>query len=190
MAFAWPIPDSGQTKCYNDNGNVISCPKPGEDFYGQDGNYIINPPSYTKLDENGNPLSDSAASWTMVKDNVTGLIWEVKTDDDSVHDKNNKYSWQDAQDVFIPELNNENFGGNSDWRLPNIFELASIANLSKYIPAIDEQYFKNYMSDFYWSSTTNANYTGHAWGVYFNYGYDYNHSKSSAYYVRAVRSGQ
>ncbi|MHB8092902.1 MAG: hypothetical protein ACYDH8_15085 [Syntrophales bacterium] len=30
---AWPIPDTGQTKCYN-NTVEISCPKPGEDFYG------------------------------------------------------------------------------------------------------------------------------------------------------------
>jgi len=189
MVFAWPIPHSGQTKCY-DNEKEIPCPKPGEDFYGQDGNYIINPPSYTKLDANGNPLPDSSATWVMIKDNVTGLIWEVKTDDDSVHDKYNRYSWQDAQDVFISELNNKNFGGNSDWRLPNIFELTSITNLSKIVPAINEQYFKNYMSDFYWSSTTNANYTGNAWGVHFHYGNDFNNSKSSAYYVRAVRSGQ
>ena len=86
MAFAgWPIPDSGQTKCYNDTAE-ISCPAPGEDFYGQDAQYTTNPRSYTKLDAGGNDLPDSAASWTMVRDNVTGLIWEVKTDDGSVHD--------------------------------------------------------------------------------------------------------
>jgi hypothetical protein len=75
--LSWPIPDTGQTKCY-DNEKEIPCPQPGEDFYGQDGNYIINPPSYTKLDENGNSLPDDAASWLMVKDNVTGLVWEKK----------------------------------------------------------------------------------------------------------------
>ena len=45
---AWPIPDTGQTKCYN-NTTEIPCPAPGEPFYGQDGNYTINPPSYTKV---------------------------------------------------------------------------------------------------------------------------------------------
>jgi len=28
MVFAWPIPDSGLTTSYNDEGNVIPCPKP------------------------------------------------------------------------------------------------------------------------------------------------------------------
>ena len=38
--FAGPVPDTGQTKCYDDVGNEINpCPQPGEDFYGQDANY-------------------------------------------------------------------------------------------------------------------------------------------------------
>ncbi|MBF0201707.1 MAG: hypothetical protein HQK66_10430 [Desulfamplus sp.] len=56
---------------------------------GQDGNYIINPRSYTKLDDQGNDLPITATSWTMVRDNVTGLIWEVKTRDGSIHDRDN-----------------------------------------------------------------------------------------------------
>ena len=46
-----------------------------------------------------------------MRDNVTGLIWEVKTDDGSVHDKDNTYCWDDAQSVFIAGLNSANFGG-------------------------------------------------------------------------------
>ena len=92
-AFAGPLADTGQTKCY-DNDSEIPCPQSGEDFYGQDGNYLINPPSYTKLDADGNDLPDTAVSWVMVRDNVTGLIWEVKTDDVSIHDKDNLYDWQ------------------------------------------------------------------------------------------------
>ncbi len=53
-------------------------PLPGQALYGQDANYSINPMSYTKLDGSGNNLLDSATSWAMVRDNVTGLIWEVK----------------------------------------------------------------------------------------------------------------
>jgi len=43
--FAAPVPDTGVTKCYDDAGNVITCPSAGQRFYGQDGNYTINPPS-------------------------------------------------------------------------------------------------------------------------------------------------
>lgn len=54
--------------------------------------------SYTKLDRAGVPLTDQSANyattpWACVQDNVTGLIWEVKTDDSGLHDKDDKYNW-------------------------------------------------------------------------------------------------
>lgn len=79
---AVPVPDTGQTKCYN-NSEEITCPQPGEDFHGQDAQYTINPHSYTKMGQNDVVLPDTdaqAEGWIMTKDNVTGLIWEVKTD--------------------------------------------------------------------------------------------------------------
>ena len=86
---AGTLPDTGQTKCY-DNTQEINCPQPGDPFYGQDAQYTCNPQSYTKLDASGTPLPDDAPwPWAMVKDNVTGLIWENKTDDGSIHDKDN-----------------------------------------------------------------------------------------------------
>jgi hypothetical protein len=203
---AFPIPDSGQNKCY-DMEKEIPCPEPGDRFYGQDGNYLINPPSYTKLDENGNDLPDDAEHWVMVRDNVTGLIWEVKTDDGSIHDKDNKYSWYDSNqetnggnagrpgegtdtEDFITTLNADNFGGYSDWRLPTVKEIASIVNMGRYYPAMEKTFFPHVMSAFYWSSTSYAYYTGYAWGVYFDYGSDNYYAKDSSYFVRAVRGGQ
>jgi len=139
FAVDCPVPDTGQTKCYDDVGSEIDpCPSPGEDFYGQDAQHSTNPQSYTKLDENGDDLSDTATEWVMVRDNVTGLIWEVKTDDDSIHDKDNTYTWQDAQDVFIDALNTAEFGGFDDGRLPTIKELSFIVNSDTYDSTIDE----------------------------------------------------
>lgn len=71
--MAGPAPDTGQTIYYDSSGE-ITCPQPGEPFYGQDANYTINPPSYTNLDANGNALANTATSWAMVRDNVTKLI--------------------------------------------------------------------------------------------------------------------
>jgi hypothetical protein len=105
IALATPVPDTGQTKCY-DNSQEIACPNPGEDFYGQDAQYGPNLHSYTKLDVNGNALPFSATEWEMVRDNVTGLIWEIKTDDGTIHDKDNRYRWDDAQNVFIKRCQN------------------------------------------------------------------------------------
>jgi len=54
--------------------------------------------SFTKLDANGDPLPQSASSWSCVKDNVTQLIWEVKEDCkdlncDLTRQSSDKYSW-------------------------------------------------------------------------------------------------
>ncbi|MCI5163667.1 MAG: DUF1566 domain-containing protein [Candidatus Electrothrix sp. AX5] len=54
--------------------------------------------SYTKLDSNGVPLTNQNADyattpWACVRDNVTGLIWEVKTNDGGLHDKDDRYNW-------------------------------------------------------------------------------------------------
>jgi PKD repeat protein len=203
VSWAAPVPDTGQTKCYDVAGNVINCPSPGQPLYGQDANYTINPMSYTKLDGSGNALPDSATAWAMVKDNVTGLIWENKTDDGTIHDKDNTYTWYDPSDPnpgtpgdgtdtkdFIDTLNNDNFGGYNDWRLPSIKELESIVNnsISYPQPAISISYFQNTQSFFYWSSTNTSTL---AWGVYFNSsGHVFSYGKSGNYYVRATRGGQ
>ena len=205
VAFATPVPDTGQTKCYDVAGNVITCPSPGQPFYGQDANYSINRMSFTKLDGGGKALSDSAMSWVMVKDNVTGLIWENKTDDGTIHDGDNTYIWHDPTDPnpgtpgdgtntkdFIDALNSAKFGGYSNWRLPTIKELVSIVNhgIPYPGPTIYTGYFPNTAASWYWSSTADVSGTGYAWFVYFDSGYVLYTNKYYAGYVRAVRGGQ
>jgi len=215
VALAAPVPDTGQTKCYDVAGNVITCPSPGQALYGQDANYSINPMSFTKLDGSGNALTDSATSWVMVKDNVTGLVWEMKTNQDGVknyndpHDADNTYTWYDSNPAtnggypgtsgsgtdtedFIKALNDANYCGNNDWRLPTIKELADIVNYSitHIVATIDTGYFPNTVPGFYWSSTPSANYMGYAWGLYFLDGGDDYEDKYLDYHVRAVRGGQ
>ncbi len=176
------IPDTGQTTSYTNT-------------FGEDADYSINPQSYTKLDANGNALPDSAATWAMVRDNVTGLIWENKTDDGGIHDKDNTYTWQGAQDIFIAQLNAQNFGGHNDWRLPTVKELSFIADQGRYNPSINTGFFSNSMSSYNWSSTTCAFYPDYAWLVGSgrgDVGYDHkSRSYSNGYYycARAVRGG-
>ena len=188
------LPDTGQTLSYTDT-------------FGEDSDYLINPPSYTKLDAGGNDLPDSAAEWVMVRDNVTGLIWEVKQAKDDVasygnpHDADNKYTWYDSNpdtnggnagtpgdgtdtEDFINSLNAEKFGGQTNWRMPTIKEQESIWNRGNYNPPIDGDYFPDTVSSLYWSSTTDASNSSFALGS------GYWDSKSYRKSVRAVRGGQ
>lgn len=55
--------------------------------------------SFTKLDIQGNALAASAASWSCVKDNVTGLVWESKqglgsgVGQSGLHSADDTFSW-------------------------------------------------------------------------------------------------
>lgn len=177
-----PVPDTGQRRNYTAT-------------WGEDSDYTINIPSYTKLDARGNALPDSAdyskTPWAMVMENVTGLIWEVKDSKDGTsdysnpHDADNTYTWYDSNTAtnggnagipgdgtdaedFINDLNAANFGGFSDWRLPTIKELSFIANKGVNNPAIDKAYFPNTVARYYWSSTTYADNTGDDWQVIYS----------------------
>jgi len=219
LAVDYPILDTGQTKCYDDVGNELNpYPQPGEDFYGQDANYApCNPHSYTKLDAEGNDLPDTVTEWVMVRDNVTGLIWEVKQNKDDMknyanpHDADNRYTWYDSNpdtnggdpgvpgdgtdtEDFIIALNTAQFGGHNDWRIPTIKELSSIvdSNIPSPGPTIDTNYFPNTPNTVwadYWSSTTYAINPDYAWEVNFN-GLVYDDNKFFNLFVRAVRGEQ
>jgi hypothetical protein len=51
--------------------------------------------AYTKLDANGKPLPKSANHWDCVLDKKTKLIWEEKTNNGGLRDKNWTYTWYD-----------------------------------------------------------------------------------------------
>jgi hypothetical protein len=58
--------------------------------------------SYTKLDALGSPLDSTETFWNCVKDNVTGLVWEVKQGgngfkaDQGLHDIDDIFSWYNS----------------------------------------------------------------------------------------------
>lgn len=185
-AHAFNLPDTGQTKCYRDVSPYDEIPCEGT---GQDGEYNINPMSFT---DNGNGT---------VTDNNTGLIWQQcsigQNNDSSCSGSAVSYNWYRASGTYHSSYNPSsedvcgslNFGGYSDWRLPAKKELMSIVDYAIPYPGptINTTYFPNTKSSYYWSSTTNAYYPSSAWSVYFYYGDVIPNGKDYGYYVRCVR---
>ena len=159
------------------------------EIFGEDSDYRINPQYYTKLDAGGQDLPDSAEDWAMVRDNVTGLIWEVKTNDGSIHDKDGTFTWRDARFAYMKELNEQTFGGFSDWRLPYIRELSCLVNADRFLPALNTDYFPNTPSEYktdYWSYDIDM--WQRAWVVRFGgWGRTFPTERSLLNHVRAVR---
>ncbi|NVK25650.1 MAG: DUF1566 domain-containing protein [Gammaproteobacteria bacterium] len=169
--------------------------------------------SFTKLDSDGNPLPANAMEWSCVKDNVTGLIWEVKTDDDGLRDKDNKYTWYNSDtstnggsvgtldggicpdegscdtESYINAVNDLGLCGENGWRLPSKNELLSLLNYEKLSApdyGMDTRYFP-YHSDSYWTSTpvSDVFYDDHAWVIKFPIGYGLKKSKGDWAFGRA-----
>jgi hypothetical protein len=139
-----------------------------------------------------NERFDSLSAPGTVIDRLTGLQWEKKTDDGSIHDSDDRYRWStsgdgdvtdadgDAFQTFVASLNVVYvFAGHSDWRLPTIAELQTIMSPSIY-PVVGGTY---------WSATTYEGTPSYAWHVDYYQGEVGFAYKSNDGYVRAVRGG-
>lgn len=181
-------------------------------------NGVENGFDYTKISNTGNDLPASAQldsgpdDWACTRDNVTGLIWEVKTDDGGLRDQGHTYTWYDSNspdgnpgeedggschasgrcdtEKFIEDVNAEGLCGHSDWRLPSRKELLSIVDSGRYSPSIDPDYFPNTPSLNFWSASPYASNSSSAWSVAFGSGNPYGYGHTSILRARAVRGGQ
>ncbi|MDH5611775.1 MAG: DUF1566 domain-containing protein [Gammaproteobacteria bacterium] len=173
---------------------------------------IIN--KYLKRDIDGKTLAENSEKWSCVEDMASGLIWEVKSDDGSIHDKNNSYSWFQPSLTNIPQgfadggkckgniscdtqsytqaVNAQNYCGYSDWRLPTREEMLSIVSLEKNSSTvtINSHYFPDALPSWYWTSSSNEDHPEHAWYVLFRNGIAINDLKEKPKHIRLVRSNK
>ena len=126
-----------------------------------------------------------------VTDTLTGLMWmQCSLGQDSNADCSgnaSRYTWEQALGAAEGHV----FATYSDWRLPNIKELSSLAARDRYDPAINSTVFPNTPSTWYWSASPNAYDSYFAWRLNFIDGNDDGYGdRYGSGHVRLVRVGQ
>ena len=159
-ANATPVSKTGQTGCWDSSGTSVGCTNTGQDGEFQKGVAHASP-----------RFTDNADG--TITDNSTGLIW-LK----NANCAGTSFIWADTF-VQIDNLNNTgamgtiNCGDTSnagthqtDWRLPNRFELESLLDLQNTGTALPSGHpFTSVSANNYWSSTSYAGDTQGAWYV-------------------------
>jgi len=179
--------DTGIIECSNNNSSLLTtCPQnnaPGQDAeQGRDATHNDDSDghagfSFTQIDATGMPLATASTDysvipWSCVVDNVTGLMWEIKTKDVGLQDTVHRYTWYNSSGIndggntgtengnsgfdtgscvdtvncdtekFVAQINTAALCGHSDWRLPDLEELRSIVDLN-FSTTVDNNYFPN-----------------------------------------------
>ncbi len=236
-----PLNDTGITwSGHATSGNVTTCaashPAGQDCHYGRDkaaadgaltktghsapdveAHGIPNGFDYTKISNSGAALPPSATlgtgpnDWACTRDNVTGLIWEVKTTS-GLRGQSHTYTWFNTlspygnsgtasggscettgrcdTEKYVQDVNLAGLCGANDWRMPTVKELEGIADMGRFSPAIDPVFFPNTPSSVVWSGSPLAGNPNDAWVVNFSYGNAYFVNRSGGSHVRLVRGGQ
>lgn len=155
------LPRTGQNTCYDATGVIIDCANTGQDGDTQAGAPWPSP----RFTDNGNGTAT---------DNLTGLIWlkDANCTDSAggISRTGGLLNWPSAL-AWCNNLAHGTCGlsDNSaagDWRLPNINELKSLVDHSRHDPDLPAGHpFRNALSVWYWSSTSNPVYTAGAFNV-------------------------
>lgn len=166
----------------------------------------------TRLNQNGN-MNDGSDymknPWDCVRDNKSGLVWEVKKTESGLQNINNTYSWYDSDkttnggwagkvnsgtctgsncdtESYIKAINVKKLCGLSDWYLPSRYELNTIVDISIPYPGptFPRSFFQESLAGKYWTDTTFRTRRGSAWIWSFDFGSDTVVEKSEAHSVR------
>ncbi len=116
----------------------------------------------------------------LVSDSQRGLLWQ---DGDTLAMEQTR-DFSEAL-TYCSELE---FGGYSDWRLPNVIEIRSVFDFEATHGSISSTFL--HKSGAYWSSTTSAESITKAWSADFTYAKSTLSDKTKKIYTRCVRDLQ
>jgi hypothetical protein len=164
-----PLPRTGQRRCFAPKG-ATNCVGNGQDGDIQAGRPWPEP----RMRVNGE----------VVFDRLTGRVWTRNADLTG-----GPVSWPEALER-VAALNRETAHGVSDWRVPSIRELESIADMDAHSPAVAEAGTFENIRAFYWSATTSVYDPAYAWTFYSRDGIiGVGHKAKAEFGVWTVRGG-
>ena len=167
-------------------------------------------PAYIKHDTKGNSLEDNTEQWTCVHDTNTGLMWEVKSEDDAMRNSSNLYSWYNPErkalqgeadggrckgdadcdtHSYIQKMNKQNYCGHNDWHLPTREQMQTLVDFegADIKTKINKRYFPQTMPSWYWTSSEHNKKNDFAWYVLFRNGHALSDLKERPKHIRLVR---
>lgn len=144
----------------------------------------ITPDSRYTLNNDGTVTdNDTDLMWMQCSE---GQTWEPNGGAGNCTGTATPHTW----DAALALANGKTFAGHSDWRLPDIKELASLVAEDRYDPAINSAIFPAPPSSSFWSGSPYANNSNYSWSVDFTFGDAYYNNRNSSPRVRLVRSAQ
>lgn len=190
----YSVPSTGQDMDFFSESYLSSCPsKVGSEtcadvpYCGQDAQYKDAERSFECYDSSGSkrdcsdilPPSDNE----VVKDTLTGLIWQRTNWEDS-----DTFSWQEAENYCNITLNEgSGYGGYTNWRLPNPYELLGLVDNSNHtvITADDAAFHDLLVHGILWSQSYKLN-SDRAWTIGMDLGDisdEYKNPASGSYFM-------
>lgn len=190
--------DTGVDFCVTYTGAVTSCIDGQDGMYGRDALALTGNLDkvgggkagfdFSRIDAYG--IETNHAIWSCVRDNITGLFWEVKTNS-GLRDKSSRYTWYDPNykknggdagvsdggictgsqcDTYhyVQAINQQRLCGYDDWRMPTVHELQSVVNKNSREFQFDRDYFPNMPEGSgreIWTASPLANSKDNAWSL-------------------------
>lgn len=171
-----------------------------------------NKPVYNKHGNDGKLLDQKTERWSCIHDTQNGLMWEVKSNDDSMRDPNNLYSWFKSDETlalangiadggrcqgdsacdtsaYVQAMNEQNFCGHNDWHLPTREQMQTLVYLKNDNEPvkINKNYFPETVASWYWTASENNDNDNFAWYVLFRNGVALSDLKERPKHIRLVR---